>query len=243
MIEKPDIAIKNTFILTAEEAQFPNKKLTFRDLLTMALRVIDLYDCWSIDADGDGMSDFYEKKHGIDDPNDDPDKDSLTNLEEFDFGSSPVDADTDKGGAKDNDEREWGTNPLDPIDDPFDNDGDGLTNMAEKLVYNTDPNNPDTDGGCAKDGVEVEKNTNPLDSNDDGVNCDAGDGAGDAAKEGDIGLYIVPAECDTCPCISTFDHKADIVPTDTFFSVISNFEESYFFSKSNEVNVTSVKTE
>ena len=240
---KPDIAIKNTFILTAEEAQFPNKKLTFRDLLTMALRVIDLYDCWSIDADGDGMSDFYEKKHGIDDPNDDPDKDSLTNLEEFDFGSSPVDADTDKGGAKDNDEREWGTNPLDPIDDPFDNDGDGLTNMAEKLVYNTDPNNPDTDGGCAKDGVEVEKNTNPLDSNDDGVNCDAGDGAGDAAKEGDIGLYIVPAECDTCPCISTFDHKADIVPTDTFFSVISNFEESYFFSKSNEVNVTSVKTE
>ncbi|MFA7685533.1 MAG: S-layer homology domain-containing protein, partial [Candidatus Gracilibacteria bacterium] len=237
---KQDVPVKNNFILTTEEAQFPNKKLTFKDIILMALRVIDLYDCWATDSDKDGMSDFYEAKHGIDNPNDDPDKDGLTNLQEFEFGSSPVDADTDQGGAKDGDEHKWGTNPLDPVDDPLDDDGDGLTNMAEKLVYSTDPKNPDTDGGCAKDGIEVGKNTNPLDSNDDGVNCDAGGASGETAKEGDIGLYIVPAECDTCPCVSTFDHKADIVPTDTFFSVISNFDETYFFSKSDEVTVESV---
>lgn len=229
--------LKEAFILTPAEAQFPNKKLTFKDLLTMTLRVIRLYDCWIIDADGDGISDFWEKKYGIDDPNADPDGDGLTNLQEFEFGSSPVDADTDGGGALDGDEYKWGTNPLDPFDDPFDNDGDGLTNLSETLIYKTDPNNSDTDGGCASDGMEVSNNTNPLDPSDDGANCNA---PAEDVKEGAIGLYIVPAECNTCPCISTFDHKADIIPTDVMFSIISNFDETHIFSKSNEVPIDSV---
>ena len=165
-----------------------------------------------------------------------------------------MDVDTDGGGATDSQELGWGTNPLDPIDDPFDNDNDGLTNIAENLVYQTAADNPDTDGGCAEDGYEVKNLSDPLDPADDG-NCVGGaapqtigsDYAGFSSsanlKEGEPGLYIVPAECDTCPCISTFDHKADIVPTDIFFSVISNFNESYFFSKSNEVTIESVPTQ
>ncbi|MFA6917885.1 MAG: FG-GAP-like repeat-containing protein [Candidatus Gracilibacteria bacterium] len=236
---KPDVPVKNIFILTATEAADPNKKMIFKDLLTMTLRVIDLYDCYSIDADGDGMSDFYESKNGVSDPNADPDGDGLTNLEESLFGSNPNIADSDHGGATDGQEKQWGTNPLNPLDDPFDNDNDGLTNMTEKLVYRTDPNNPDTDADCVNDGQEATNLTDPLNPGTFS-NCD---GNLDDFKEGLRGLYIVPAECDTCPCISTFDHKADIVPTDIFFSVISNFDESYFFSKSNEVTAETVTTE
>ncbi|MDD3861692.1 MAG: FG-GAP-like repeat-containing protein, partial [Candidatus Gracilibacteria bacterium] len=234
---KTSASLEKAFILTPAEAQFPNKKITFKDLLTMTLRVIRLYDCWIIDADLDGISDFWEKKHGVDDPNGDPDGDGLTNLQEFEFGSGPVDADTDGGGALDGDEYKWGTDPLNPFDDPFDNDGDGLTNLSETLIYKTDPNNPDTDGGCANDGLEIANNTNPLDPIDDGANCNA---PAEDVKDGDLGLYIVPAECNTCPCISTFDHKADIIPTDVMFSIISNFDETHIFSKSNEVPIDSV---
>jgi hypothetical protein len=243
----------NNFILTADEAADPRKNVTFRDLLLMSLRVIDIYNCFIIDSDNNGIPDYYEKKYGVKNPDDDPDKDGLTNIEEFKYGSDPLDADTDKGGATDGQEVKLGTNPLDPVDDPFDNDGDGLTNFAEKLIYLTDPNNPDTDGDCVSDGQEVKDLTDPLDPTEAGKVCDASDGqlappyenpdgVTKEAKEGDLGLYIVPPECNTCPCISTFDHKADIVPTDIFFATISNLDDSYFFSKSEEVTVQSVPT-
>ena len=111
-------------------------------------------------------------------------------------------------------EMQYNTNPLNPEDDPDDSDGDGCADLSEILVYGTDPNDPDTD--------------------DDGVtDCEE---TGEYS-EAESGLYIVPANCNTCPCISTLLHKADLIPGDIIFTVISTYEEKYIFSKSNEVTI------
>ena len=78
---KPNAVVQNGFILTAEEALIPRKEMTLEELLVMALRVVDIYNCFSVDKDNDGISDFYEQKHGINNPIDDPDQDGMTNLE------------------------------------------------------------------------------------------------------------------------------------------------------------------
>jgi len=232
--------LKNDFILTADEASHPNKNMTFRDLLIMTLRVLDIYNCFVIDNDKNGLPDYWEKRYDINDPDNDPDNDKLVNIDEFKNGTNPLDPDTDKGGINDKQEVALGTNPLDPTDDPFDNDEDGLTNLAETLVYHTDPNNPDTDGDCIDDGQEVKNGTDPNEQTAEGKFCKAHDKFPKDIKEGDIGVYIVPSECTSCPCLSTFDHKADIIPNDVFFTTISNPDDSYFFSKSDNVTVKAV---
>jgi len=71
------------------------------------------------DADGDGMSDAFERTHGlnpaVDDAAGDPDGDGLANLDEFAHGTSPHVADTDGDGVSDGDEIAAGTDPR--IDD------------------------------------------------------------------------------------------------------------------------------
>lgn len=228
-----DILLQNNFIITEDEAIRPDEKMDYEALLTMVNRVIEIYSCFEIDSDQDGMSDFCEAKYGIDDPSADEDGDDLINILECTYGTDPTDQDTDKGGSLDGAEFKYGTNMLNPVDDPIDDDSDGLTNAAEILIYKTNPQNPDTDSGGIDDGTEVLKNyTNPLAGDDDGkIN---------ALSEGKEGVYIVPASCDTCPCASSFLFKAQMIDGDTIFAVISDFAEKVIFSKSNEISINGI---
>ncbi|MCC7197648.1 S-layer homology domain-containing protein, partial [Candidatus Peregrinibacteria bacterium] len=166
--------LKDAYIITADEAKDPLNPIGRAEFIAMADRVLTAYDCSSIDDDGDGMPNYWERLHGLNpyDPSDanlDPDGDGLTNLEEYKHGTDPNDADTDNGGVKDGEEVKKATNPRNnPLDDPLDTDGDGLTDKAELNVFNTDANDPDTDKGGVSDGDEVLiKNTNPLKPQDD----------------------------------------------------------------------------
>lgn len=119
-----------------------------------------------LDADGDGLPDWWEGEHGLDpsDPSDadlDSDGDGLSNLAEFRAGTCPTRSDTDGDGLPDAWEVEKGTAPIlaDAIEDP---DGDGLDNL-EEFRAGTDPFAADTDGDGCPDAAEV-KNVrgNPL---------------------------------------------------------------------------------
>lgn len=114
--------LKNVFIVTPDEAQTPDKALTRAELIAMADRVLTAYDCGTIDTDGDGMPDYWEKQNGLNpldssDADKDPDGDGLTNLQEYKYGTDPHNPDTDGGGVKDGVEVGRGTDPLDPNDD------------------------------------------------------------------------------------------------------------------------------
>lgn len=237
-----DQVLYNDFIITGEEAFLPDRQMLFGELLSMVTRVFEIYNCHEIDKDEDTMSDYCEEFYGIDDPFADEDNDGLVNTDECGVGSNPGDEDTDKGGVSDGDEVALGTNPLNPLDDPLDEDNDGLTNAAEIYLYGTDPKDSDTDDGGVPDGQEVADLTDPLDPSDDGDNGEI--------KEGISGIYLVPAECNACPCISTFLHKADIVAGDVFYPEISVYYNDYYpgkpkdkvyvFSKGNEVEILEV---
>jgi len=97
------------------------------------------------DQDGDGISDQWEDKAGLDtskdDSLDDPDADGLSNKDEFRYGSNPFSVDTDE---------------------------DLLKDKEEVSSYGTDPVNEDTDGDGKSDYDEILKGTNPLYSDDEG---------------------------------------------------------------------------
>ena len=139
-----------------------------------------------VDADGDGMPDYWEALHGVEDPNEDNDSDGLTNLEELLITrTSPADADSDDDGIADRDEDNdgdglldydelitHGTDPNDP-----DNDDDGLSDYDELITHNSDPNDPDSDDDGLSDYDEViTHGSNPNDPDTDG------DGYGDGVE-------------------------------------------------------------
>jgi hypothetical protein len=73
----------------------------------------------TIDLDGDGMEDFYEKSNGLNpdsaaDANADADGDGVTNIGESRIGTNPQVADTDGDGESDLAEVNKGSTPLDP---------------------------------------------------------------------------------------------------------------------------------
>lgn len=76
----------------------------------------------ALDADGDGMDDFWEDQNGldssIDDSQDDADGDGLPNIGEFRAGTDPQNEDTDGDGHRDLWEMENLTDPLDPESSP-----------------------------------------------------------------------------------------------------------------------------
>jgi hypothetical protein len=100
------------------------------------------------DDDRDSMSDDWEERYGIDDPNDDPDADGVSNAQEFNGGGTlftdPHNPDTDGDTLPDGWELSYGTDPLDDTGvngrqgDP---DGDGWTNHQE-YEGGTDPGDP-----------------------------------------------------------------------------------------------------
>jgi len=67
------------------------------------------------DSDGDGMSDYYEVRYGLNplaaDGGGDNDSDGLTNLQEAQLGTNPLDADTDNDGLSDSQDPKPRFNP------------------------------------------------------------------------------------------------------------------------------------
>jgi hypothetical protein len=258
--------IGGNFLLTNDEALKANELITRIDFVVMAERVLGVFNCFELDADGDGMPDWWEKKHGLNpndpsDANSDPDNDGLTNIEEYRYGTNPRDPDTDKGGVKDGDEIKRGTNPLDPRDDfangqesldPVgDFDGDGLSNIDEIEKHKTDPRNPDTDGDGLTDGAEVlVYKTDPLNPDTDkggikdGIevkrgtdSLDPSDDFTDNRRGLNPGIYALHPECLTCPCEFSLDYRADLVSGDLLKAVISNMANTQIFASSRDFTV------
>jgi len=89
------------------------------------------------DTDGDGMSDGWEDRFGLDpnDPTDalpDPDGDTLTNRQEFANGTIPNVADSDADGTRDDVEVALGS---DPRPSPADLDRDGDVDLDDFTIF------------------------------------------------------------------------------------------------------------
>ncbi len=103
-------------------------------------------------------------------------------------------------------------------------------------VYNCFENKPiakDTDGGGTDDATELKNGTDIFDPSDDKSQVTTEF----TKKESVPGIYVVPGECNTCPCKSTISNSSMILPTDRFFTIISNKDDNYIFSKSNSIDV------
>ena len=116
----------------------------------------------SMDADGDGLSDFYEEHITFTDPQKimtdginmdgerDEDQDGLSNLEEFALLSNAMITDTDYDGLSDFDEvKIYFTNPCE-----YDTDFDGVGDWTE-VMRGTDPLNTDSNDDGIPDGEEI----------------------------------------------------------------------------------------
>jgi len=145
--------------------------------------------------------------------------------------------DTDGDGMPDIWEEQNGLDPFNPDDASGDPDGDTLSN-ADEYRFGTDPFDPDTDDGGTNDNIEVERGTNPVDFPEDDPFISGGriDTEGrDPRQNLEEGVYIIEEECNSCPCVSALDHKADLIIGDILFAVIANGDMSTVFSKSNEL--------
>ncbi len=122
------------------------------------------------DFDGDGMPDFWEQAHGLDDSSDadassDQDGDGLSNLDEFLAGTNPGTADTDGDGMPDAWELLHDLDPTASADASLDEDGDGLNALLE-YENGGDPHNRDTDDDGFGDAEEVDLGSDPSDPDD-----------------------------------------------------------------------------
>ena len=89
------------------------------------------------DADGDGMPDWWETLHGVNDAAADQDGDGLTNLEEYQWDTDPHAADTDGDGYSDGLEIERGANPR------------NAASMPQAWAFYVDASRPDDSGNAA----------------------------------------------------------------------------------------------
>jgi uncharacterized repeat protein (TIGR01451 family) len=100
----------SNYILTADEASDPNHVMSRYEFVTMSVRVLQAYNCFDLDSDGDGLVNYDE---------------------ETTYGTDAYNPDTDAGGVDDGTEVGRGTDPLDGTDD-F---GSGTLNAAEPGIY------------------------------------------------------------------------------------------------------------
>jgi len=126
-------------------------------------------DSVSDDADGDGLSEWEERRLGTDNSLADTDGDGLLDGEEANaLHTDPLKADTDGDGLLDGEEANaLHTDPLKP-----DTDGDGLSDYEEIFTHSTDPRSEDTDSDGLSDKEEVDSgktDPNDADSDDDGI--------------------------------------------------------------------------
>ncbi len=134
----------------------PSAWIVFDDLS------LDVNPTALVDADGDGLPQYWEEEHGLNDHDasdaaKDNDHDGLTNLQEFLAGTDPNNPDTDGDGLTDGYEVNTShTNPL-----LADTDGDGLSDGDEVNLYHTNPLLVDSDGDGAPDGWEVRTGYDP----------------------------------------------------------------------------------
>lgn len=161
-------------------------------------------DTATLNLDGDGLVDTYERNatgtdpldpdsdstktsaneagNGVIDGLEDLDVDGLANAEEYAVETEPLTADTDADGLDDGFEvLVMGTDPLvadsdddGTLDGQEDPDGDGLTNAAEEDA-NTDPTLADGDGDGLADPDELDGETDPLDFDTDNDSLEDGD--------------------------------------------------------------------
>lgn len=208
-----------------------------KDGLTNLQEYLHGTDPFVFDTDHGGVSDGQEVKFDGTNPLNpkddllDDDHDGMPSDWEKSHKLNPYDAkdanqDPDGDGLLNKDEYKHNTDPHNP-----DTDGDGLTDGAEVNKYNTDPTNPDTDSGGINDGAEVGRGTDPLNPNDDLT---------DLKSELGEGIYVVPPECNSCPCAATIDHTADIIPGDIVSAIISSSDDKEIFAESNKVLITEV---
>jgi hypothetical protein len=94
-----------SFIVTKEEAKDPLHELTRYEFVEMSVRVLEAYNCFDLDSDGDGLFNIDE---------------------ETVYGTDPYNPDTDAGGVDDGSEVDRGSDPLNGRDDFADDSGDGL---------------------------------------------------------------------------------------------------------------------
>ena len=92
----PSVLLKNSFIVTQDEAVNPGQELTRGKSLEIAYRVLDAYNCTIIDKNNNGMSDYCEAKYKITDPNADTDNDGFLDGGEVLAGYSPLSAEPKK---------------------------------------------------------------------------------------------------------------------------------------------------
>jgi len=123
--------------------------------LSMDALQLDIYPTALVDADGDGLPEWWELDRGLSislaDGNADPDGDGLTNLQEMGLSTDPRVADSDADGLHDGAEMTAGTNPLDK-----DTDDDQLLDgweLAQSPSLN--PLSADSDLDGAADSWEI----------------------------------------------------------------------------------------
>ncbi|MBN2055432.1 right-handed parallel beta-helix repeat-containing protein, partial [bacterium] len=133
-------------------------------------------DEW-LDADDDGLPDWWETPHGDLDPQADDDIDGLRNIDEYYYGTDPSLLDSDGDGLSDGEEVTAGADGY--LSDPFntDTDGDGLEDGTVDVNldgltegdFGTDPSRADTDGDGLPDYWEALNSacTDPLVEDDE----------------------------------------------------------------------------
>ncbi|RNC80984.1 MAG: hypothetical protein ED559_04055 [Phycisphaera sp.] len=127
-----------------------------------------------LDSDGDGIPDRDENGGGCGAQfSIDADGDTLTDVEEAALGTDPCSTDSDGDTADDGCEVSHGMDPTDPSDfldkKNMDSDHDGLNDYEERSIcggIGTDSEDWDSDNDGISDGCEVDNETDPLDSSD-----------------------------------------------------------------------------
>ena len=143
------------------------------------LKTVEYETNYSVDSDGDGISNYLESLIGTDKRNSDTDGDGLSDYFELnDVESNPLiydslavgisdgDVDSDEDGLININEFTYGTDPK-----SVDTDSDKLSDSEEVFTYNTDPTDPDTDDDGISDYDEVVLGLNPnkKDTDDNGI--------------------------------------------------------------------------